>query len=500
MTIDQPPTIATALVVPRPMSVEPAGASFEITAKSAIVTSTADGETARIAGYLAALLRRSTGFALPVVTDDADPTGNIVVGLGGATTGNEGYELNVSADSVTLTAARGAGLFNGVQTLRQLLPGRIESATVQPAPWTVPGCLIKDRPRFAWRGAMLDVARRFFGVEAVKRYIDDLVPYKINVLHLHLTDDQGWRIAIDKWPRLTEVGGTSQVGGGEGGFYTKADYTEIVTYAADRYVTIIPEIDLPGHTTAALSSYAELNDGGVAATPYTGSNVGFSSLSVSLDATWAFVSDVVAEVAALTPGPYLHVGGDEVEKLTLAEYANFVERVERIVNAAGKQVIGWAEIGKAQISATTVIQYWNTGADDEVVREAVARGARVLMSPASKVYLDMKYDAGTELGQAWAGVIEVRDAWDWDPSTLVQGVTAGQIIGVEAPIWTETLDTMEAVETMAFPRLPAIAEVAWSATQGRDWSDFRTRLGAQATRWAAMGLRYYRSPQVDWLD
>lgn len=488
-----------AAVVPALKNVVPSDATFAITAQTAIVTATAADDTRRIAEYLAALLRPSTGFPMPVIVE-GHASGNIVLRSTGGLAGDEGYVLEVTADSVSLGAHEPAGLFHGVQTLRQLLPPQVESEVLQAGPWTLPGGRIEDSPRFPWRGAMLDVSRHFFDVNAVKRYIDDIALYKMNVLHLHLSDDQGWRVAIEKWPRLGEVGGRSQVGGGPGGFYTKADYAEIVAYAAHRYITVVPEIDMPGHTNAALSSYAELNCKGKAPKPYTGTEVGFSSLCVTAAATWAFIRDVVAELAAMTPGPYIHIGGDEVERLSAAEYAGFVARVEDVVAKNGKQVVGWAEIGKATILPTTVVQYWNTRASDKIVREAVARGARVLMSPASKTYLDMKYDERTELGLTWAGLIEVQDSWDWDPATLMNGVAADHIVGVEAPIWSETLKSIEDVETMAFPRLPAIAEVGWSAAEGRDWADFRTRLAAQAPRWKAMGLRYYPSPQIDWVQ
>lgn len=484
-------------VVPRPTTVRSRTVVFTITAQTALVTADAPDEAGEIAEYLATLLRRSTGYSIPVVPGGT-VKGNIVLGMGGADPGDESYLLDVGADAVHLTAPGPAGLFRGVQTLRQMLPPQIESTTTADVAWTISGGVIEDRPRFAWRGAMLDVARHFFSVTDVKRYLDDLALYKINVLHLHLSDDQGWRIAIAKWPRLTEFGALSEVGGGQGGFYSEADYAEIVDYAAKRYITIVPEIDMPGHTNAALSSYAELNCSGTAPNAYTGIEVGFSSLCVDAEATWKFVDDVVGQLAASTPGEYLHIGGDEVEKLTAEEYATFIERVEGIVSKHGKKTVGWGEIGKARISSSTVVQHWNTGASDDVVNDAIARGAKVLMSPASRAYLDMKYDEDTELGLKWAGLIEVKDAWDWDPATFVAGVSQDEIAGVEAPIWTETLQTIEDVELLAFPRLPALAEVGWSATQGRDWEDFRVRLAAQGRRWDVLGLRFYRSPQIDW--
>lgn len=492
--------VLTPALVPMPVSVRLDDATFAMCDSTQIVTSAESGasaESSRIAEYFAAVLRRSTGLPLPVVTGQPTP-GNIYFDAAGAGADDESYLLEVTTESVRLTARESVGLFRGVQTLRQLLPAQIEASSVQSGPWTIPAGTIVDRPRFGWRGSMLDVSRHFFGVADIKRYLDDITLYKINVLHLHLSDDQGWRIEIEKWPRLTEVGSASEVGDGAGGFYTKSDYAEIVAYATERFITIVPEIDMPGHTNAALTSYAELNCSGVAPEPYRGIEVGFSALCGTSDATWHFVDDVFTELAAMTPGDYLHIGGDEVHTLSAQEYAGFVERVEQIVIRTGKRAVGWGEIGKAQISPTTVLQHWNTTGSDDVVHDAIARGAKVLMSPASKTYLDLKYDESTELGLTWAGLIDVLDAWDWDPATLIDGVGAEHIVGIEAPIWTETMTTIADVEFMAFPRLPALAEVGWSAAEGRDWDDFRARLAAHGPRWDAMSLGYYHSPQIDW--
>lgn len=488
---------AAAAVVPKPTRMTGNDEVFVLTERSAIVTMGA-ADQVRIAEYLATILRRSTGFPMPVVIGN-QASGNIVFSPAGGDVGDEGYGLEVTASSVRLSSHYTAGYFYGVQSLRQLFPAQVESATVVPGPWAIPGGTIEDSPRYGWRGAMLDVSRHFFSVDEVKRYVDDIALYKINVLHLHLSDDQGWRIEIASWPKLTELGGRYEVGGGKGGFYSKADYQEIVAYAQSRHVTIVPEIDLPGHTNAALASYPELNCDGKAPKPYTGTDVGFSAVCVDSEATYRFVTDVVAELAAMTPGEYIHVGGDEVEKLTQEEYAGFVERVDGIVTKAGKKTIGWAEIGAARIAPESVVQFWNTDTENDDVRDAVERGARVLMSPASKSYLDMKYDDDTENGLKWAGLIEVKDAWDWDPGTFLDYVPADRIVGVEAPMWTETLTNIEDVEELAFPRLPAIAEVGWSAPDGRDWEDFRRRLAAQGRRWDALGITYHPSPQIDWV-
>ncbi len=493
-----------ARIIPKPAKVTATDATFTLTAQSKVVLATTPSpELERIAGYLAAILRRSTGFPLPVVAgtgDESERSGNVTLGFTGGVqgSGDGSYKIEITGDEIRLSSRYPDAVFFAVQTLRQLLPPQVEGNRVHPGPWTIPGGTIQDSPRFRWRGAMLDVSRHFFDVDAVKRYIDDISLYKLNVLHLHLSDDLGCRIAIDSWPRLTEIGGRTQVGRGAGGFYTKADYAEIVRYAAERNIEIVPEIDMPGHTNAALSSYAELNCDGKATKPYRGTRVGFSSLCVDADATWRFVDDVIGELAAMTPGRYIHIGGDEVRTLSAAQYARFVERVEKVVAKYDKQAVGWAEIAQAQIESPTVAQWWDTSAGGALARKAVERGARVVMSPASKTYLDMKYHRRDKLGLTWAGVIEVKDAYDWEPATLVKGVTDAHIEGVEAPLWTETLDRIEDVEFMAFPRLAATAEIGWSARTGRSWDDFRARLAAHGPRWKAMGLRYYPSAQIDW--
>jgi hexosaminidase len=359
-----------------------------------------------------------------------------------------------------------------------------------------PGGTITDAPRYAYRGAMLDVSRHFFGVEVLMRFVEQLARYKLNVLHLHLSDDQGWRLAVDAWPRLAEVGGATQVGGGTGGCYTKAEYAALVEFAAARHVTIVPEIDMPGHVNAALAAYPELNGDGVAPPPYTGVEVGFSTLAVGQEVTYAFVRDVLAEVAALTPGPYLHIGGDEAQSTTPEDYRTFMARVQPMVTALGKTVIGWHQIGPADGEPGRIAQYWgNTPEPDDDVKAALARGDRILLSPADRVYLDMKYDADTPIGLDWAGHIGVRTAYDWDPADRLP---AAAVLGVEAPLWTETVSTADEIDYLVFPRLPAVAELAWSPQSARDWADFRTRLAEHGPRWARQGINYHRSPEVPW--
>jgi N-acetyl-beta-hexosaminidase len=500
--IGQPASAATVAsiqnVVPAPVTVQPAGGvTFNLGPSAKIFTVTqANG----VATYLTGILRRSTGYPLPIVGPAGTAANGISLLLTGAdpSVGSEGYQLDVTRTSVVLRAQTPAGLFAGVQTLRQLLPGAIERSTVQNGPWTIPGGRIVDHPRFAHRGAMLDVARHFFPVSTVERYIDELAQYKVNYFHLHLADDQGWRIVIDSWPRLTAVGGSTQVGGGAGGFYSKADYSAIVAYAKARFITIVPEIDMPGHVNAALASYAQLNCNDVAPPLYTGTGVGFSSLCTSKEITYQFIDDVVRELAALTPGPYLHVGGDEAAATQPADYVTFMNRVQQIVANHGKSVMAWHQVVGATPPPSTVAQFWGTTRTAPDVVAAANRGTKLVMSPANKAYLDMKYTASTTLGLSWAGLIEVQDAYGWDPGTHVTGVGPASVRGAEAPLWSETIVTLADIEFMAFPRLPAIAELAWSPTTTHNWTVFRNRLGAQAPRWVAQNINFYRSPQVAW--
>jgi hexosaminidase len=385
-------------------------------------------------------------------------------------------------------AAAAAGLFHGVQTLRQLLPPEIDRSTIQNIAWKIAASTIRDVPRFGWRGTMLDVARHFFGVPDVKRLIDLMAYYKMNRLHLHLTDDQGWRIAINRWPNLTIYGGSTAVNGDPGGFYTQADYAEIVAYAEQRFIIVVPEIDMPGHTNAALASYPELNCNDTAPALYTGTHVGFSTFCVPKEVTYRFIDDVIGEIAALTPGPYIHVGGDESAATAPDDYLYFVERVQAIVQAHGKRMIGWEEVSQVKLLPTTLVQQWK---DNQVVN-AIKQGAHVILSPANHAYLDMKYDVATSLGLNWAGYVNVRQAYEWDPTELIPGIDEQVIAGVEAPLWSETIRTQTDMDQMIFPRLLGVAEIGWSAVAARNWDDYNARLKANLTHLDALGVNYYQ--------
>ncbi|WP_405501856.1 beta-N-acetylhexosaminidase [Streptomyces niveus] len=499
-------------VVPVPASVRPGGTPYSLTPSTRIRVDEDSREARRVGIYLAGLLRPSTGYDLRITDDDGrgrahgrgDDGIRLRLSPGDRALGDEGYRLESGRAGVTLTAREPAGLFHAVQTLRQLLPAAVERDSRQRGPWKVAGGTITDTPRYAYRAAMLDVSRHFFTVDQVKRYIDQLALYKINTLHLHLSDDQGWRIAIDSWPRLATYGGSTQVGGGPGGYYTKAQYRDLVRYATSRHLEVVPEIDMPGHTNAALASYAELNCDGVAPPLYTGTAVGFSSLCAPKEITYDFVDDVVRELAALTPGRYLHIGGDEAHSTSHADYVEFMRRTQAIVAKYGKTVVGWHQLTGAEQVKGAVAQYWGydaTGAAERAqVAEATKAGTKLILSPADRTYLDMKYDRNTDLGQTWAGLVEVDRSYDWDPAAYLAGagVDPGAVLGVEAPLWSETLSTSDHIEKMAFPRLPGVAEIGWSPQAARDWDTYKVRLAAQGPRLTALGIDYYRSPVVPW--
>jgi hexosaminidase len=410
--------------------------------------------------------------------------------------GAEGYRLEIGADHIRLSAATSAGLYYATVTLRQLLPARIEASSVQTGPWQIPRLSIEDVPRFAWRGYSFDVARHFFGLDELKRQIEFAAYHKLNRFHLHLSDDQGFRIEIKSWPKLTEIGGSTQVGGGPSGFFTQEQYKELVAYAADRFVTIVPEIDMPGHTQAALASYAELNPDGKAKELYTGTKVGISTLWFDGEITYKFVDDVLREVSELTPGPYIHVGGDEAPGTDRTKYRAFVKAVDAIVKKYGKTLAGWCEVGEAELTKGSFVQDWRDDCIGSV--NGAKNGMNVIVSSAKTAYLDMKYNDKMTIGHNWAGYVEVQKAYDWQPS--VKNVADSAIAGVEAALWTEFIATRAHIDFMVFPRLAGHAEIAWSRAEGRSFAEYRTRLAQHGRRLTALGIGFYKSPQVDWVE
>ncbi|MCX6322233.1 MAG: beta-N-acetylhexosaminidase [Bacteroidia bacterium] len=498
-TAETPSGLSKESIIPKPVSITATGESFTLKAGTDIYIRGESDELKQIGQYLADRLKPATGFVFEVKSTSKTPrSGNIYLTISGTDTklGEEGYELTITKKLVKLAANSPAGLFRGIQTIRQLLPANIELTTKQKGPWKISTGTIIDYPVYSYRGAMLDVSRHFFGVDDVKRFIDFLACYKMNVLHLHLSDDQGWRIEIKSWPNLATHGGSTQVGGGKGGYYTQEQYADIVKYAKERYIMVVPEIDMPGHTNAALASYAELNCNGKATELYTGTNVGFSTLCTNKEITYKFIDDVVRELAALTPGPYIHIGGDESHSTKKEDYIPFINKVQEIVLAHGKQVIGWDDISIASLKPNVIAQHW---ANVKNANMAVSQGAKILMSPGIKAYLDMQYDKNTPLGLHWAAYIEVDSAYIWDPATLVPGVGKENVLGIEAPLWTETITNMDDIEYMVFPRLPGYAEIGWTPSSVKNWDEYKVRLGKHSERFKAMGINFYPSRFVPWI-
>jgi hexosaminidase len=507
------PHYPTFSVIPAPAELTPGTGVFRITRATVLLADTSSLDVRRSAAALLAVARPSTGYDLPIAASldsvnaalrapgDTSRRTVIVLRLDADTTrAREGYRLVADPDSVVITGNDGAGLFHGVQTLRQLLPFGIEThqSAIQMGPWVVPAVRIEDAPAYRWRGGMLDVARHFFTPDEVKQYIDILALYKLNTFHIHLSDDQGWRIEIKSHPELTAIGAPSEVGGGAGGYFTQAEFTDLVNYAANRYITIVPEVDMPGHINAALISHPELACGKRAPATFTGISGGFNAMCPDSEATYALVDDVIREITSLTPGGYFHIGGDEVQGLTPQQYAAFVHRAEGIVRKYGKRMIGWEEVATSDslyhLDPTTIIQQWQ----GDSLRVKVPQGTDMILSASSHMYLDMRYTPLTEVGLRWAGNIDVRRAYDWDPRSGVKGVDQAHVLGLEAPLWSETIRNITAAEYLLMPRLPAIAEVAWSPAARRQWEDFRLRLAAQAPRWNLLGINYYRSTQITW--
>lgn len=517
----------TDSLVPLPQNVdEPAGAAdFTLTSDARIA---ADSVLAPSAEHLAELLRASTGFALPVVTEaprdgDIGFTQGDVTGFDGQ---DEAYALDVTDSGIRITASTDHGAFNAVQTLRQLFPAFVESDTEVIADWTVPAVEITDAPRFSHRGSMLDVARSFLTVDEVKDYLDAMASFKLDTLHFHLADDQGWRLeitnegkapgdTIDYSQLTTRSGATAMTQQGfknelgRTGYYTQEQYKDIVAYAADLHITVIPEIDTPSHTNAALHAIEELNTAGTrpgadesGRVPANGTgSVGYSTMDANSEATWVFLEHVLTQLAALTPGDYIHVGGDESHVTPHDDYVKFITRSVELVHSLGKKMMGWNEASVGGVQADDAIQYWVGGTADTL--DAVKnKGAKLVLSRSNSAYLDMKYNSKTPIGLTWAGIGDFPKYYDWDPAGVV--TDAGQklpdeyILGVEGPMWAETIRGGEQAEFLGFPRVISHAEIGWTPQDQRDVTDFTARMASVGERLLAMETNFYDGAATSW--
>jgi len=422
--------------------------------------------------------------------------------------GDEGYELLVSSGRVRVAARSPQGLFYVGITLWQLI-----SAADKAAPLQIPAVTISDHPRFAWRGLLLDSARHFQSPEFVKHFIDQMAQHKLNVLHWHLTDDQGWRIEIKKYPKLTEVGAwRTPPGGGPryGGFYTQDEIRDIVRYAAERYVTIVPEIEMPGHAQAAIAAYPRF--GVTGKSPGVSHDWGINTYLYNVDEpTFAFLQDVLDEVMELFPSRYIHVGGDEaakdqwqastrvqqqMRKLGLQDEAAlqgwFTARIGKYLAAHGRKLIGWDEILEGGVPPDATVMSWR-GAQGAI--DAAKQGHDVVMAPSPVMYFDHLQYAAHDEPPGRPSLVTLEDVYRFEP--VPHELTAQQaahVLGAEATLWSEYLTDDARLEHAAFPRAAALAEVLWSPPQQRDWSSFQTRLPAQLARYTSAGVAYARAP------
>jgi len=498
-------------LVPLPVQVEPGQGRFVLQDRALLRVRSADARAVDIARAFADRLEQSRGLSLAPPVDDTP--GAVVFALDATDPTiqhDEGYRLDVTPAGIEVAARSPAGLFRGGTTLWQLLtPQMTPTQSID-----VAAVRIIDEPRFAWRGAMLDSARHFQSPEFIKRFIDELALAKLNVLHWHLTDDQGWRIEIKRHPRLTGVGAWRRPAGAagtdangqpvrDGGFYTQDEIRDIVRYAAARYVTIVPEIDMPGHMQAAIAAYPQLGSAGD--TPVVSPDWGVHSYILNADEpTVAFMQEVLDEVVELFPSRYIHVGGDEAVKdqwkasphvrqrmreLGVADEAHlqawFIARMQAHLASKGRRLIGWDEILEGELPADATVMSWR-GTRGGI--EAAAKGHDVVMAPSPDLYFDHLQGGGADEPSGRPDLRTLADVYAFDPTAGVDAAAAKHVLGAQANLWTEHMRTPAMVEHAAFPRLAALAETLWSPASTHDWHSFIARLVPQMERYHARGI------------
>ena len=513
-------------IIPQPQSLVCKSGSLRLSKKSVITWS---GEGAGgVAELLAEYLRPATGFPFPV---EMNQGGAIHLQASGMAISDEAgfvderYVLNVDESGARLEAANATGLARGIQTLRQLLPAAIFSTSPQAADWTLPGVEIDDRPRFRWRGQHLDVSRHFFPVAEVCRFIDLLAIHRLNICHLHLTDDQGWRIEIKKYPLLTKVGAhrDSTLIGHEsarprrydatpyGGYYTQDDIRQIVAYADRRHITIVPEIDMPGHMVAAIAAYPEL--GNIQTQTRVRCHWGISQSVLNVeDSTVTFMKDILSEVMDLFPGRFIHVGGDEAPKIEWSESQRAQERMVELglksedelqswfirqmnahVREAGRRLIGWDEILEGGLAEGTAVMSWR---GEEGGLAAASQNHDVVMAPHQWVYFDF-YQAHpiSEEPLAIGGMSPTDRVYAYEPiPAAMKPEQRARVLGSQGQLWTEYMADMNTVEHMGFPRICALAEVLWLDAEKKNYASFLARLTLHRERLAALGVNAHPRP------
>lgn len=512
-------------IIPRPVSLTRHPGHFTLSGRTVIRTDRADLALGR---QLARYLEPATGFTLTVRSTGPVPANAIVLRRDASLRklGPEGYALEVRRGRVTVRAPEAAGIFYGLQTIRQLLPPEIFREAAMPGvTWTMPAVSIEDSPRFRWRGAHLDPARHFMPKEFVKKYIDLLALHKMNSFHWHLTDDQGWRIEIKKYPLLTGIGAwrketivghptgniTKDVYDREphGGFYTQDDIREMVAYAKQRFVNVVPEIEMPGHSQAAISAYPFLGNTTDTVPVLTSWGVSAYILNPS-DSTVKFMQNVLAEVMALFPGPYIHIGGDEAPKsqwkaspLAQARIREFglknedelqswfTQQMDAFLTAHGRRLVGWDEILEGGLAPNAIVMSWRGTAGGIVAARA---GHDVVMAPGSHTYFD-HYQALDQSAEPLAigGYLPIDSVYAYDPiPSELEPQYAKHILGAQAQIWTEYIKGPKQVEYMAYPRMCALAEALWTPLARKDFADFSARLVEHEKRLEAMDVNFRR--------
>ncbi len=513
-------------IIPQPESLKVKKGSFPVTPKTVIVIGKEDSASYRIGELLSGSLSRLTGFRVPVVfsAEGRNSFNQIRFRLSSrSVTGKEGYFMKVGRSGISIQYDDQSGAFYALQTLLQLMPEQVYgNSAVSGLPLRIPCCEIQDKPRYTYRGMHLDVSRHFFPVDFIKRYIDLLAMHKFNTFHWHLTDDQGWRIMINKYPLLTETGSRRKEtmkgsyddhrfdGIPYEGFYSQEEIREVVRYAQERYVTIIPEIEMPGHARAALAAYPELACTTEPVEVATAWGV-FTEAFCPSEVTFSFLEDVLMEVCSLFPGKYVHIGGDECLKDTWKSSAHcqelmvreklqsveelqsyFIRRIERFLSAQNKKLIGWDEILEGGLAPEATVMSWR-GIDGGLA--AARQNHDVIMTPGSHCYFDhYQSDPATE-PLAIGGYTTLEKVYAYEP-TPADSLTPDQqrhILGAQGNVWTEYIPDGSQVEYMAFPRACALAEVLWSPAETRNWKNFTERLLIHFRRLDALQVRYARS-------
>lgn len=511
-------------IIPQPVKLEQKSGNFTVNNKTIIVVESADAESIRVANMMAERFKTSAGLSIKVSeVKKFSPQKNVILFTSTKADpdlGSEGYQLSVSTKAVVLRASGPAGFFYGMQTIFQLLPVEIYGSFPTAIAWQIPGVEIVDKPRFEWRGMHLDVARHFMSVEFIKKYIDNMAMHKLNVFHWHLTEDQGWRLEIKKYPKLTSVGAWRKEtlighikdkphkfdGKRYGGFYTQQEAKEIVAYAKERFVTVIPEIEMPGHAKAAIAAYPEL---GVTGQPVeVGTYWGvFPDIFNVEESTFSFLEDVLTEVMEIFPSQYIHIGGDEaikdqwkasdkiqkrIKELGLKDehelQSYFIKRIEKFINSKGKKIIGWDEILEGGLAPNATVMSWQ-GIEGGIA--AAQANHDVIMTPIQSLYFWWYQGEKKTEPLAAGSFISLETVYRYEPIpdelTLEQ---SKHILGAQGCAWTEYMEDEAKVEYMVFPRISALSEIVWTSKENKDWDNFKSRMAKQFKRYDQRKINY----------